>query len=374
MSAIKVENITKRFADLVAVDDFSLEVDEGELVCLLGPSGCGKSTTMRTIGGLEQPDEGRVYINGNDVTRQPAYERDSSTVFQEWALFPHKSVLKNVAFGLKMEGVDKAKRHRKAREMLEMVRLEQFEDSRPKDLSGGQQQRVALARSLIIEPQILMLDEPLSNLDKRLKEEMQIELKNIHEQFNQTILHVTHDQNEAFTLADRIGIMNEGRLVQVGKPREVYNNPKNRFVEEFLGDTNFIDGTITKTTPTSIIANTDLGCLMEVPTDDSTKATGESISLSLRPENLSMKQTKEVSADGGKLATSITGNITNIIYQGSINRIYLDTGHREIFIEKQYDSDDTIQEGQNVTVSWDPDRVIAFDQKGTQITTSVEQS
>lgn len=374
MSAIKVENITKRFADLVAVDDFSLEVDEGELVCLLGPSGCGKSTTMRAIGGLEQPDEGRVYINGNDVTRQPAYERDSSTVFQEWALFPHKSVLKNVAFGLKMEGVDKAKRHRKAREMLEMVRLEQFEDSRPKDLSGGQQQRVALARSLIIEPQILMLDEPLSNLDKRLKEEMQIELKNIHEQFNQTILHVTHDQNEAFTLADRIGIMNEGRLVQVGKPREVYNNPKNRFVEEFLGDTNFIDGTITKTTPTSIIANTDLGCLMEVPTDDSTKATGESISLSLRPENLSMKQTKEVSADGGKLATSITGNITNIIYQGSINRIYLDTGHREIFIEKQYDSDDTIQEGQNVTVSWDPDRVIAFDQKGTQITTSVEQS
>lgn len=374
MSAIKLENITKKYGNLVAVDDFSLKVYEGELLCLLGPSGCGKSTTMRTVSGLERPTEGRVYIDGDDVTRQPAYDRDSSTVFQEWALFPHKSVLKNVAFGLKMEGVDKTERHQKAREMLEMVQLEQFEDSRPKDLSGGQQQRVALARSLIVEPHILMLDEPLSNLDKRLKEEMQIELKNIHEQFDQTILHVTHDQNEAFTLADRIGIMNEGRLVQVGKPSEVYNNPKNRFVEEFLGDTNFVTGVINEVISGSIITDTELECLMEVPVNDPAKtlSKGESISLSLRPENLTMKQPKQVTTDGGELATIITGNITNIIYRGSMSRFYIDTGHRKIFLEKQYNPDDTIQQGEDIAVSWDPDRIIAFDQNGTQITTPMK--
>lgn len=372
MSAIELENVTKKFGSLVAVDDMSLEVREGELLCLLGPSGCGKSTTMQMIGGLERPTEGRVHIAGEEVTQQPAYERDSSIVFQEWALFPHKTVLENVAFGLKMEGVDKAERNERARELLEMVQLRECEDDKPEELSGGQQQRVALARSLIVEPHVLMLDEPLSNLDKRLKEEMEIELKEIHKELDQTMIHVTHDQNEAFTLADRIGIMNDGKLVQVGTPQEVFNNPKNQFVEKFLGDTNFLSGTVTETTAGGVVAETDLGCHMDIPIGDRQTApnVGESVSISLRPENLQIHQPQdqEVKADGGDTRCSVSGQVDNTIYRGSMLRSYIDTGSREIFVEQQYGQDDEIEEQQEIAVKWDPERLVAFDQEGTQFT------
>lgn len=370
MSAIELDDVTKRFGNIVAVEDVSLEVREGELLCLLGPSGCGKSTTLRVIGGLERPTEGEVYINEEKRTRSPAYERDSSIVFQDWALFSHKTVLENVAFGLKMDGVGKAERHERAREMLEMVQLAGYEDSRPDDLSGGQQQRVALARSLIVEPHVLLLDEPLSNLDKRLKEEMQIELKAIHERLDQTMLHVTHDQNEAFTLADRIGIMNNGNLVQVGTPTAVYNNPKNKFVEEFLGDTNFLSGTVKRRTSDAVIADTDLGCVVEVPLPDSARdlASGDSIAISLRPENMAIESnTQRVTSDGGD-RSSIRGTVTNVIYRGSMIRFYIDTGEREVFVERQYDPEGLLEEDQSITLRWDPDRLVAFDEDGAQIT------
>ncbi len=372
MSAIKLEDVTKEYGDLTAVSDLSLEVHEGELLCLLGPSGCGKSTTMQMIGGLERPTEGSVIIDGEEVTREPAYERDCSIVFQEWALFPHKTVLENVAFGLKMEGVDKSERNQRARELLEMVKLNGYEDYRPEELSGGQQQRVALARSLIVEPHVLMLDEPLSNLDKRLKEEMQIELKEIHKDLNQTMVHVTHDQNEAFTLADRIGIMNDGELVQVGAPPEVYNNPKNQFVEEFLGDTNFIEGTVAETTSEGIVAETDLGCHIDVPVEDPRAApdTGESVSISLRPENMQIRQsqTQELKADGGDTRRSVAGKVDNVIYRGSMLRSYIDTGSRQIFVEQQYDPDHEVEDQQDIAVQWDPERLVAFDSEGSQFT------
>ena len=371
MSAIEIENLTKRFGSIVAVDDMALEVHDGELLCLLGPSGCGKSTTMRMIGGLERPSEGSVHINGEDVTDKPAYERDSSIVFQDWALFPHKTVLENVAFGLKMDGVSDDERVERAREMLEMVQLEGYEDSKPEELSGGQQQRVALARSLIVEPHVLMLDEPLSNLDKRLKEEMQIELKDIHEDLDQTMLHVTHDQNEAFTLADRIGIMNDGRLVQVDEPPEVYNNPKNQFVEEFLGDTNMLNGEVRQTTSDAIIADTELGCAIKIPVDHrSTPNEGESVTISLRPENMTVKpsQSREITADGGKARSSVTGKVTNVIYRGSMVRSYVETGSCEMFIEHQYNPDADIWDEEEIVVEWDPQRLVAFDQEGEQFT------
>lgn len=370
MSAIELNDITKRFGNIVAVKDVSLEVREGELLCLLGPSGCGKSTTLRVIGGLERPTEGEVYINGEKRTRTPAYERDSSIVFQDWALFSHKTVLENVAFGLKMDGVSKAERHERARDMLDMVQLAGYEDSKPDDLSGGQQQRVALARSLIVEPHVLLLDEPLSNLDKRLKEEMQIELKAIHERLDQTMLHVTHDQNEAFTLADRIGIMNNGNLVQVGTPTAVYNNPKNKFVEEFLGDTNFLSGTVQRSTSDAVIADTDLGCVVEVPLPDSARdlSSGDSIAISLRPENMAIESNAQrVTSDGGD-RSSIRGTVTNVIYRGSMIRFYIDTGEREVFVERQYDPEGLLEEDQSITLQWDPDRLVAFDEDGAQIT------
>lgn len=377
MSAIELENITKEFGSLVAVDDISLEVQTGELLCLLGPSGCGKSTAMRMAGGLDRPTDGRVYIDGEDVTRQPAYDRDCSIVFQEWALFPHKTVLENVAFGLKMAGVGKAERREQAREILEMVKLGEFVDSRPEDLSGGQQQRVALARSLVIEPHVLLLDEPLSNLDKRLKEEMQIELKGIHERLDQTMVHVTHDQNEAFTLADRIGIMNDGRLVQVGEPSEVYNNPKNKFVEEFLGDTNIVNGTVQRVTANSFVAETDLGRSMEIPFEDKSNApnTGDAVAISLRPENLTVQPaTPKARIDGGTNdpVSSVTGRVTSTIYRGSMIRYYVDVDGRELFVEKQHDPNHDVDSGQDVSVEWDPKRLATFDRSGARLTSSSE--
>ena len=370
MSAIELDSITKRFGDLVAVDDVSLEVREGELLCLLGPSGCGKSTTLRMIGGLDRPSGGEVYIDEESVTRLPAYERDCSIVFQDWALFPHKSVLENVAFGLKMEGVKREERQKRARESLDMVKLEEYADHTPSELSGGQQQRVALARSLIVEPHVLLLDEPLSNLDKRLKEEMQIELKDIHERLNQTMIHVTHDQNEAFTLADRLGIMNDGKLVQVGEPTEVYTNPKNEFVEDFLGDTNFLQGTVQQTSSNTIIADTDLGCSVRVPIADASvaPAEGESLSISLRPENVKIR-TDGARSDGG-CESSVNGSVTNVIYRGSMIRFYIQTGQREVFVERQFTPDEALQTDQSVRIEWNPDRLVAFDSDGARITAS----
>ncbi|WP_227357221.1 ABC transporter ATP-binding protein [Haladaptatus salinisoli] len=372
MSAIELEDVTKRYGSFNAVDDLSLQVKEGELLCVLGPSGCGKSTTMRMIGGLERPTEGGVHIAGQEVTQQPPYERDCSIVFQDWALFPHKTILENVAFGLKMDGIDKTERKERARETLEMVQLDGFEDQKPKELSGGQQQRVALARSLIIEPHVLLLDEPLSNLDKRLKEEMQIELKEIHKELDQTMVHVTHDQSEAFTLADRIGIMNNGELVQVGAPPDVYNNPENQFVEEFLGDTNFLEGKVVETTSDGVVAETDLGCHVDIPVKNRKAAPsrGESVSISLRPENMRIRQSKihNIKADGGDSRCAVGGQVDNVIYRGSMTRLYINTGSRKIFIEQQYDPDNEIEEQQDVVIQWDPERLVAFDGEETQFT------
>jgi spermidine/putrescine transport system ATP-binding protein len=373
MSAIKLEDVTKSYGDFNAVDDLSLEVQEGELLCVLGPSGCGKSTTMRMIGGLERPTEGNVYIAGQEVTRQPPYERDCSIVFQDWALFPHKTILENVAFGLKMDGIDKTKRKERARETLEMVQLDGHENKKPKELSGGQQQRVALARSLIVEPHVLLLDEPLSNLDKRLKEEMQLELKDIHKELDQTMVHVTHDQSEAFTLADRICIMNDGKLIQVGAPPDVYNNPKNQFVEEFLGDTNFLKGTVVETASDEVVAKTDLGCHVDIPVTNRQAAPdeGESVSISLRPENMQLRQSEiqTIKADGGDTRCTASGQVDNVIYRGSMTRLYIDTGSRTIFVEQQYDPDREIEEQQDIVIQWDPERLVAFDDEETQFTT-----
>jgi ABC-type Fe3+/spermidine/putrescine transport system ATPase subunit len=241
-SAVELRGVVKRFDGVTAVDGVSLDVPEGEFLSLLGPSGCGKTTTLRLIAGFEQPDEGQIRIGGRDVSGLPPYRRDVNTVFQSYALFPHLTVRDNVAYGLKQSGMARARRAARARELLELVHLPETAERKPRQLSGGQQQRVALARALAKSPRVLLLDEPLGALDLKLRKEMQVFLKTLHAELGTTFVYVTHDQEEALAMSDRVAVMHAGRIEQIGTPREIYDAPATRFVASFIGDTNFIGG------------------------------------------------------------------------------------------------------------------------------------
>jgi spermidine/putrescine transport system ATP-binding protein len=237
---VELRDVTKRFDDAVAVDHLDLAVRKGEFLSLLGPSGCGKTTTLRLVAGFERPDEGEILIDGKDVAPLPPYRRDVNTVFQSYALFPHLTVLDNVAYGLKQRGLRRAAREARALELLRLVKLEQLARRKPKQLSGGQQQRVALARALVLAPKVLLLDEPLGALDLKVRKGLQIELKRIQSEIGITFVYVTHDQEEALAMSDRVAVMNEGRIEQLGPPREIYDSPATPFVADFIGETNFI--------------------------------------------------------------------------------------------------------------------------------------
>lgn len=280
--AVTLTNVTKRFGeDVVAVDRMTLEIGDGEFFSLLGPSGCGKTTTLRMIAGLEFPTEGSVQIFGEEMGVRPPNRRPVNTVFQSYALFPHMTVSKNVAFGLTMSGIEGSEVDRRVKESIELVRLTGMEDRSPKQLSGGQQQRVALARALVNRPKVLLLDEPLGALDLKLRQAMQLELKDIQQEVGITFVYVTHDQQEALTMSDRIGVMSLGELLQVGTPEEIYESPVNRFVAEFIGETNFIDGEVTA--PGEVrLAN---GVRVKARTHSQP---GSSVTLTLRPEKLNL--------------------------------------------------------------------------------------
>jgi spermidine/putrescine ABC transporter ATP-binding subunit len=244
-ASIRLDRVTKRFpGGVVAVAGVELTVEPGEFFSLLGPSGCGKTTTLRMIAGFEEPDEGRVVIGGRDLTHVPVHHRDMGMVFQSYALFPHRTVAENVAFGLRMRKVAKAEANARVAAALAQVKLEGYEKRRPAELSGGQQQRVALARAIVIRPPVLLCDEPLGALDRKLRQAMQVELKELQRALGVTLVFVTHDQEEALAMSDRIGVMNSGRLEQVGAPAEIYDRPRTRFVAEFIGEINLIEGTM----------------------------------------------------------------------------------------------------------------------------------
>jgi spermidine/putrescine ABC transporter ATP-binding subunit len=242
--ALELAQLVKRFGSITAVDRIDLAVPPGELVALLGPSGCGKTTTLRIVAGFERPDAGRVRIQGDDVTAEPPYRRDTGMVFQHYALFPHMTVRENIGFGLRMRGVDRHAVEARVQEALALVSLTGLEDRYPRQLSGGQQQRVALARALVIRPKLLLLDEPLSSLDAKLRQEMRLEVRAIQRRVGITALFVTHDQEEALSLADRVAVINHGRIEQVGTPVEVYEQPRTAFVAGFIGRSNFFSGEI----------------------------------------------------------------------------------------------------------------------------------
>src|SRR5215218_6025657 len=242
---IRLEGIEKSFDGTTrVVDGIELVVEPGEFFSLLGPSGCGKTTTLRMIAGFEEPDEGRVVIGGRDLTHVPVHHRDMGMVFQSYALFPHRTVAENVAFGLRMRKVAKPEADARVAAALAQVKLEGYEERRPAELSGGQQQRVALARAIVIRPPVLLCDEPLGALDRKLRQAMQVELKELQRALGVTLVFVTHDQEEALAMSDRIGVMNAGRLEQVGAPAEIYDRPRTRFVAEFIGEINLIEGTV----------------------------------------------------------------------------------------------------------------------------------
>ncbi|MFA9426646.1 ABC transporter ATP-binding protein [Natronorubrum sp. A-ect3] len=378
MSTITLQGLEKRYGETTAVEDVSVEIDDGELLCLLGPSGSGKSTTLRMLAGLETPTEGAIRLDGEDVTDQPAYDRNTSTVFQDWALFPHKTVLENVAFGLKMRGISTDERQERAESMLERVQMAGYGDEDPTTLSGGQKQRVALARSLAVNPDVLLLDEPLSNLDKRLREDMQIELREIHDDLEETFVHVTHDQDEAFTLADRIGIMNEGELIQVGDPDEVYENPKNRFIEGFLGDTNFVDATVARTNREAVYVETELDAELILPSDgDHALESGDELTLSLRPEILSIDgeepdaattaTTGQRAVTDGSTTNAVAGTVANVIYRGSTVRYSVSIDGTSVFAERTDASSGSLSAGDDVTLEWNGEDVLAFRADGSRV-------
>ena len=314
---VQVERITKKFGEFVAVDDVTLDIYQKEIFCLLGGSGCGKTTLLRVLAGFERPTSGKVFIDGVDVTNMPPYEQAVNMMFQSYALFPHMTVEQNVAFGLKQLRVTKPEITRRVDEMLDMVKLGPFTKRKPHQLSGGQRQRVALARALVTKPKLLLLDEPLAALDKKLREHTQFELINIQETLGVTFIVVTHDQEEAMTLSTRIGVMNHGEIVQVGTPSEIYEYPNSRFVTEFIGSVNMFEGRLIEDEPGYVrIQCDDFEAPIYVDHGVSS-APGATVWVAVRPEKVHIGREKPASPDNWAMAV-----VRDIAYMGNLS-VYL---------------------------------------------------
>jgi spermidine/putrescine transport system ATP-binding protein len=346
-AAVEITGISKRFDDVFAVKELDLEIADGEFFALLGPSGCGKTTTLRMIAGLEFPTMGSLKIYGHEVGTLPPNKRPVNTVFQNYSLFPHMTAEQNIAFGLKMQRVPKKQIGQRVADAIKLVQLEGLEERRSTQLSGGQQQRVALARALVNSPKVLLLDEPLGALDLKLRQQMQHELKQLQREVGITFVFVTHDQEEALTMADRIGVMNEGVLLQLGTPEEIYEHPRNRFVANFIGQTNLLDGTV-ESADTVCLAN---GVRLPGRSDFEP---GTTVAISLRPEQ-AMLVARGTSPSG---CPSIDGRVTEVTYLGNalVHSIALDWMRLEVRTEN-FHGVDVPAVGDEVTVWWEPDSV-----------------
>ena len=318
---VRLENVTKQFDDVTAVDDLSLEIERGSFFALLGPSGCGKTTTLRMIGGFEEPTEGTIYLGDEPVSGKPPYKRDVNTVFQSYALFPHLSIFENVAFGLRRKRVSKGDVRGRVLSILGLVGLEGYEKRKPRQLSGGQQQRVALARALVNKPRVLLLDEPLGALDLKLRKQMQLELKAIQHDVGITFIHVTHDQEEAMTMADKIAVMNQGRIEQLGTPTELYESPATAYVAGFLGVSNLIHGTVSGADSVRL----DRGPEVRVPASVLNGRTGP-VAVGIRPEKIEL---------GNGQPNALEGTIVEQAYVGVATQYIVDTDAGRLTVYRQ---------------------------------------
>jgi spermidine/putrescine transport system ATP-binding protein len=353
MEAIRLESVSKRFGDHTAVDDVSLAIEKGEFFSLIGPSGCGKTTTLRMLAGFEQPTEGEILLEGEPVDDVPPYERNVNTVFQSYALFDHLNVADNVGFGLKRRKVDKEEIRSRVAEALELVSLSKRAEARTTELSGGQKQRVALARALINRPAVLLLDEPLGALDLKLRRQMQVELKDIQREVGITFVYVTHDQEEALAMSDRIAVMSDGKVMQCGDPEDVYEHPTESFVAGFIGISNLMegvagpDGTVTIAGGQTVPASLPDGC-----------SPGESVQIAVRPEKIAVDELEEG-------MVSVDGVIEQRIYQGVHTQVTvsLGSGARVVALEQntyRASSDDRWDPGTRVKIGWHPDHCLVL--------------
>ena len=308
---LEIRGVSKKFGDFTAVNNVDLDIYQGELFCLLGGSGCGKTTLLRMLAGFEKPSSGQILIDGQDMSEVPPYKRPTNMMFQIYALFPHMTVEKNIAFGLEQDGLAKTEILDKVDSILKLVELQEYKKRRPQQLSGGQRQRVALARALVKEPKLLLLDEPLAALDKKLREQTQFELMNIQEKVGVTFVVVTHDQEEAMTLSTRIAVMDKGRFIQTGTPTEIYEYPNDRFVADFIGSANILDGKVVSNIDGMVEVSTYLGKFSL--TSNSNISKGSNLYVGLRPEKISISRTSSKS-------TNITGYIDDIGYFGNTSR------------------------------------------------------
>lgn len=351
--AVELRDVTKRFGPVVAVDDVTLSIQQGKFYSLLGPSGCGKTTTLRMIAGFEVPSEGEVVIGGEVQGHLPPYQRPVNTVFQNYALFPHMTVAQNIAFGLEMRKIPRGEIRRRVGEMLELVHLSGMEKRRPTQLSGGQQQRVALARALVNRPKVLLLDEPLGALDLKLRQAMQLELKALQEQVGITFIYVTHDQGEALTMSDKIAVMNQGRVLQLGSPEEIYENPVNRFVADFIGETNFIPVEIKGDGETPVVG-IGAEAVRAVWAKDALPV-GRSAVLSIRPEKIALRRPGAEEAGAGRAC--ISGRVVNLMYLGTDTRYVVriaDDVEVVVRMQNVSSAEHFFRIGEAVELTWDP--------------------
>ncbi len=356
---VRLENVVKQFGPWKAVDDISLTIKGGEFFSLLGPSGCGKSTTLSMIGGFENPSSGGIYLGGEDVSRQPPYRRDVNTVFQSYALFPHLDIFENVAFGLRRKKLPNAEIQSRVNEMLALVDLASFGKRKPSQLSGGQQQRVALARALVNRPKLLLLDEPLGALDLKLRKQMQLELKRIQAEIGITFLFVTHDQEEAMVMSDRLAVMSKGRIEQVGTPAEVYDHPATEFVASFLGVSNLLPGEIVARGAESTTVKLEDGTIVFVPTAQ-LAVSGTTVKIGVRPEKFHILEAGETPAPGWNEIEVTAGES---VYLGVSHQYLMQsrTGRPVSVYAQNSGRSKNITAGETIRLSWHPEHTFVIE-------------
>ena len=347
--AISLEGVTKTFGSVRAVKEATFEIADGEFFTMLGPSGCGKTTTLRMIAGFEQPDTGRILLRGGDVTDVPPNRRNVNMVFQHYALFPHMSIFDNIAYGLKLKKVAKEEQRTRVHEMLGIVALTGLEKRRPQQLSGGQQQRVALARALVNRPAALLLDEPLGALDVKLRKALQLELKRIQNEIGTTFVYVTHDQEEALAMSDRIAVMNDGFVEQIASPREIYERPATAFCADFIGSLNALDVRIDEVDGTTAVARVSEGERIVVPVG-STQRAGDEIRVAVRPERIRVDAEDARTPDAG---SRVEGTIAEVVYLGMLTQFHVDTGAGRVVSNRMNDeSAHRFEPGRRVVLTW----------------------